>query len=197
MGGEPFMDDPPRGSTPGGIEISADKPGFIRMVQFQYVTEDDAVIEESYHGVPSGDSGTSFGISLGKKAYITRISGQYGQYVDSLKVTTVRDEGGTEPRVETLKFGGPGGPAFFIYQAPAGYEIVGFFGRAHDVVDAIGVLYSPLTNRGANTTFNPAMAQGVGGGFDDFDFGQPEPTEDAGPSPAEPMERSGGPITPR
>ena len=78
------------------------------------------------------DDGTQSVFTLQPGEYITGISGKYGRFVDSIQIhTNLR----VSPR-----YGGSGGSAEYIYEAPSGWEIAGFCGRSGDVIDAIGVV---------------------------------------------------------
>ena len=44
------------------------------------------------------------------------------------------------PSCKAIFVGGPGGTAEYTYEAPPGFEIVGFYGRSGDLVDAMGVV---------------------------------------------------------
>jgi hypothetical protein len=76
--------------------------------------------------------GTMHTFTLQQGEYITGISGKYGRFVDSIQIHTNRR---VSPR-----YGGPGGSAEYIYEAPNGWEVAGFCGRSGDVIDAIGVV---------------------------------------------------------
>lgn len=97
---------------------------------------------KNYNGGTIIRGGTLFGGSggnipvpdfdLAEGEYIVSVEGWYGQFIDSLKITT---SSGNERR-----FGGDGGQARFEYTAPTGCEIVGFWGLCGDLIDAIGVV---------------------------------------------------------
>jgi hypothetical protein len=77
------------------------------------------------------------GINLAPDEYILGISGRFGDHIDSIRIYT--------NKITSPVFGGNGGTDVFSYTAPEGQMIVGFFGRAGDNLDAIGVLYAPCT----------------------------------------------------
>jgi hypothetical protein len=83
--------------------------------------------------------GTKHTFTLQADEYIIGISGRYGTFVDSIIIHTNRRM--------SRSFGGPGGSAEYIYEAPAGYEVAGFCGREGEgegaVIDAIGVVLRP------------------------------------------------------
>jgi hypothetical protein len=214
IGGNPFHDKVPPGTTPGLVRISS-SDDFVIGLQFSYVDENGGVIDGPLHGSTPSPSLLGIGgpekttpISLGNKAYIARISGFYGIYVDSLKITTIRDVGAVSgtPLVEEKKFGGPGGRSFFSYQVPFGYEVVGFLGKSATVIDAIGVEIRPLSERGIRNLGvfgeNFVRTQALDTKFlleisgDDRPPEQDDPPREE-PPPEEPMETSRGPIKPR
>jgi hypothetical protein len=83
--------------------------------------------------------GTKHTFTLQADEYITGISGRYGTFVDSIIIHT-------NNRM-SRSYGGTGGSAEYIYEAPSGYEVAGFCGREGkgegDVIDAIGVVLRP------------------------------------------------------
>ena len=89
---------------------------------------DGKLVDFDIHG-GSGGAGQTFNLS--DLEHIVRIDGRYGSFVNSITITT--DSGLTQT------FGGTGGSADFTYQAPEGFEISGFAGRAGAFIDAIGV----------------------------------------------------------
>ena len=78
--------------------------------------------------------GRTFKLELDE--YLIGISGRFGDHINSIMFYTNKR---TSP-----SYGGSGGTDTFSYTAPAGQRIVGFFGRAGDNLDAIGVLYAPI-----------------------------------------------------
>jgi hypothetical protein len=71
-------------------------------------------------------------LRLDADEFIVSISGQFSTQVDSLRIQTNK-------KISSL-FGGNGGAGAYVYEAPSGTEIVGFYGRAGDTLDAIGVV---------------------------------------------------------
>ena len=78
---------------------------------------------------------------LDSDEYIIRIYGTFGDYVDSIYRIS------TNKRIDALSgtIGGGGGDGWVRYEAPNGYMISGFFGRADIYLDAIGVYYSAVS----------------------------------------------------
>jgi hypothetical protein len=71
-------------------------------------------------------------VRLSADEFIIGISGRFSTCVNSLRIHTTK-------QLSPL-FGGDGGTGDYLYEAPSGAEIVGFFGRARDQLDAIGVV---------------------------------------------------------
>ena len=93
------------------------------------IVHDD--VDLDWHG---GEGGHEEFFQLAPDEYIISISGQYGQFIDSLYIHT------STGRVSKLCFGGRGGHKSYNFTAPDGYEIVGFFGRSGQWIDSIGVI---------------------------------------------------------
>jgi hypothetical protein len=91
--------------------------------------------------VHGGGGGEERVFELEPGEYITAITGRYGNNVDSVVIHT------SEGRQST-RFGGSGGLANFSYEAPYGYEIAGFQGRAGRYIDALGVILRPIATSG-------------------------------------------------
>jgi hypothetical protein len=84
------------------------------------------------------------GFNLDPDEYLIGISGTFGDHINSIMFYTNKR---TSPT-----YGGSGGTDTFSYTAPTGQRIVGFFGRAGDNLDAIGVLYAPIEKIPDKTT---------------------------------------------
>ncbi len=73
-------------------------------------------------------------LDLDQDEVITKIQGRYGNYVDSLTITTSKGK--------TRVYGNPNTLSNpFTFEAPPDKAIVGFWGRSHTFVDAIGVIF--------------------------------------------------------
>jgi hypothetical protein len=83
-----------------------------------------------------GNGGQPQTFRLQQGEFIKRIFGRCGSEVDHIHIVTNLGEIGDG--------GGDGGDKNYEYEAPAGSQIVGFFGRSDVRVDAIGVVYKPL-----------------------------------------------------
>jgi len=113
------------------IEIRVRSGAYIDSIQTVY---NDRMGQGRYVKSQNGGNGGQLSVfKLQPGEYITRISGKYGAFVDSLTVYTSK---GRQKR-----WGGTGGNAHYNYVAPPGTKIHGFFGRSGKFVDAIGVIY--------------------------------------------------------
>jgi hypothetical protein len=98
-------------------------------IQFTHVRHDGTLLDLPHHG---GFGGDQQDFDLVSNEHIVQISGTYDRFVNSITVAT--DIG------HQLTVGNPVGAGAYTYQAPPGFEIVGFFGRSGTLVDAIGVV---------------------------------------------------------
>lgn len=130
-GGKEFLDNPPSGMN--GVDKVIIRSGrYVDSLQM-VVKLDKGTYELARHG-GSGGARSEFNLSEGE--YITQISGSYGGKVDSILF-------GTNKRT-SKEYGGEGGCAHYSYEAPEGYEIVGFYGRSGSLIDAVGIVLSKL-----------------------------------------------------
>jgi hypothetical protein len=130
-GGSPFVDSVPSGAVPSEILIRSGT--YVDTLQMVLQLPNGQIEYMDRHGGNGGDA-DSFDLRDGE--YITAIGGRYGQYVDSIQFYT-------NMRISTI-YGGSGGDADYYYEAPPGWQIVGFYGRSGDYVDAIGVVLAKL-----------------------------------------------------
>lgn len=79
-----------------------------------------------------GEGGRVSRFTLNNDEYIKAIEGRYGRFVDSIRIYTNRRS--------SARYGGTGGTVSYYYEAPAGFEIVGFHGHSGRYVDSIGVI---------------------------------------------------------
>lgn len=128
-GGVEFIDAafPPNSRV---YEVQIRSGAFIDSIQIIHKTPQGVEHAFPKHG---GEGGTLNIFTLGDNEHIIAISGRYGEFIDSLRIHT------DLPR-SSPTYGGPGGEADFNYEAPDGTEIAGFYGRAGDLIDAIGVV---------------------------------------------------------
>jgi hypothetical protein len=82
--------------------------------------------------IHGGNGGALHVFSLDPDEYIIGIGGRWGKYVDSIYIQTNKQTSPLYGRNNTENT--------YYFQAPEGSEIVGFFGRAGALVDAIGAL---------------------------------------------------------
>ena len=132
VGGHPFDDTPPYENAVIS-EVRIWSGACIEALQL-VLDIDGEDIEYSKHG---GRGGNLSIIKLAQNEYITEVYGRYGSYVDSLCIRTSQGQ--------IRRFGGQGGHSEFIYTAPQGYNIIGFWGRAGNIVDALGIHICPLS----------------------------------------------------
>jgi predicted flap endonuclease-1-like 5' DNA nuclease len=131
-GGKPFENyDIPDDARVTAVHVFAE--WVVNAVQFEYVHRDGRAGSRPPVG---GLGGEHFVFSLDEDEYLTGISGYYGWYVDSVCFHTNK-------RVSPL-FGGAGGEREFAFEAPAGHEIGGLFGRCDWHIDALGINLRPL-----------------------------------------------------
>lgn len=127
-GGMNFKDRPPQGKS-RVVEIIIRAGTFIDSVQFIHENDRGRKIPLGKHG---GDGGELYRLKLENGEYVTRISGRYGRFIDSIRIhTNFR----TYPR-----YGGAGGSGAYSLKSPKDAEIVGIFGREGVFIDAIGIL---------------------------------------------------------
>jgi len=129
VGGAPFTDGQTGGRSIAEVRIRSG--AFIDAIQIVYV--DDATGETITNPRHGGSGGKLDVFKLAPKEYITEVGGKHGWYIDSLWIKT--NKGRT-----SKKYGGAGGAVTFTLQAPPGTRIHGFFGRAGNYLDAIGVI---------------------------------------------------------
>ncbi|GBF25981.1 hypothetical protein MnTg02_01017 [bacterium MnTg02] len=132
VGGHPF-DDEPYLEHARLSEIRVWSGYAINAVQLLFDIDGDAV-ESRKHGGHSGSIGT---LRLDDGEYLTEIYGRYGSYVESLCLRTNRGQ--------IRRFGGQGGSNEFVYLAPQGFQITGFWGCAGEMIDSIGVHIAPVS----------------------------------------------------
>ena len=129
-GGNPFADQNiPAGARIAEIRISSgDRVDSVQMI---YVLADGTTMEGARYG---GTGGRYRSFRLDADEYITGISGRYSTMIDSLQIRTNKKN--------SPLFGGSGGTANFQIDVPAGSQAVGFFGRAGQYLDAIGLVHA-------------------------------------------------------
>jgi hypothetical protein len=99
-------------------------------IQFTHLRNNGSLLDLPHHG---GFGGSQTLFDLDRNEHIVKISGRYNKFVTSATVET--------DTARTISVGtGGGGDGEYTYEAPPGFEIVGFFGRSGTLVDAIGVV---------------------------------------------------------
>lgn len=135
VSGTPFDDTPPYNDSKIK-EIRVWSGTCIEALQSVHAIDGEAV-EGKRHGGRSGHLGV---MKLADDEYVIEIYGRYASYIESLNIRTNHGQ--------VRRFGGQGGHAEFIYTAPSGFQIIGFWGRAGHLLDAIGVHITPVLKTG-------------------------------------------------
>jgi hypothetical protein len=126
-GGSEFVDKHlPKGARVIGVKIRSGD--WIDAVELLYKTADGKVESLGKHG---GDGGEEDTFMLEEGEHITGITGKSGTYVMSLTIITNKRKSKT--------YGLGEGDVQYHYEVPHSDEIIGFFGRAADYVDQIGI----------------------------------------------------------
>lgn len=129
LGGQPFLDDLTRAQRIRRITVR--HGGYIDAIQVLWVDNDGKLQQGMRHG---GGGGTESIFELDDDETIVEIRGRAGAYVDRLEFITNKGK--------HAAFGGQGGEPFRI-DIGSDRRLVGFWGRAAGLVDAIGVCLTP------------------------------------------------------
>jgi hypothetical protein len=103
-------------------------------IQFTHLRNNGSLLDLPHHG---GFGGEQTNFDLASNEHIRKISGTYDRFVTSITIETDNPDHRT-----TL---GDASGAKYEYDAPPGFEIVGFFGRSGTLIDAMGVVLRPRT----------------------------------------------------
>jgi hypothetical protein len=137
VGGSLFNDEPLLEAGTRVVRVEIRTGEFVDSVEITHLRPDETLLDLPHHGGFGGEEQT---LDLNREEHITSLDGQYGNadtsFVNSIRIRT--DQG------RSLAGGGPGGDGAYTYEAPQGFEIVGFFGRAGQFVDAIGIVLRPI-----------------------------------------------------
>lgn len=131
VGGHPF-DDEPYLEHARLSEVRVWSGYAVNAVQLLLDIDGEAV-ESRKHGGRGGSLGI---LKLDDGEYLSEIYGRYGSYIESLCMRTNRGQ--------IRRFGGQGGCTEFVYLAPQGFQICGFWGCAGELIDSIGIHLAPL-----------------------------------------------------
>jgi hypothetical protein len=125
--GTEFVDKQlPKGARVIGVKIRSGD--WIDAVELLYKTADGKVESLGKHG---GDGGEEDTFMLEEGEHLTGITGKSGTYVMSLTIITNKRKSKT--------YGLGEGDVQYHYEVPDHDEIIGFFGRAGEYVDQIGI----------------------------------------------------------
>ena len=125
----PVLEEPLNTNT-RVIQVEVRGGEFVDAIQFTHLRNNDTtLLTLAQHGGPGGHEQR---LDINREEHITKISGRYGDFVDSITIET--DKG------QKLEAGGAGGLGDYTYEAPPDFEIVGFYGRSGEFVDAVGVV---------------------------------------------------------
>jgi hypothetical protein len=138
LGGQHFSDGQPAGEFSSDdkrriVQITIRSGSWIDSIQTTYKNMLNQSIQSVQHG---GNGGIKEVFTLGSDEHVTRISGKYGWWIDSILIET------NKGRVKG--WGGSGGSKGFVYNAPSGSKIQGFFGHSGSFLDSIGIILKPL-----------------------------------------------------
>lgn len=129
VGGKVFSDGQKEGARI--IKVIVHSGAFIDSIQvvYGYKGKRGKVFILPRHG---GEGGEKSELQFAPDEYITMVAGQYDVCVNSLMIKTSKNR--------KKKWGMDGGKVDFIYNVPTGSKIIGFFGRAGEFLDSIGVI---------------------------------------------------------
>jgi hypothetical protein len=116
------------------VEVRIRSGALINAIQTVYVNVLGQKYESPWHG---GAGGTLSVFTLAPDEYITRVNGKYGAFMDHLEIITNKGH--------FKGWGGTGGQIGFVYNAPPGSKIHGFFGHSGDLLDSIGVFFKKIS----------------------------------------------------
>src|SRR5258708_1910479 len=156
-GAQPFDDSanfPDHDSEGGRLSmVRGRSANAIESIQFVYLAASGYEMPAPHHGGQGGNEGE---FDIGDGEHLIALEGSFGNYVDFIRLIT--DKGrkkefgtyhalvpwGTAYAVsseEPL----PGVGNYFGYHAPPGYEIFAIWGNSAHLLDAIGVVYRPIS----------------------------------------------------
>jgi hypothetical protein len=123
------------GTRVARVVLSQDKSHeAVEGIQFTHVRQNGTLLDLPHHG---GFGGAQQDFDLARNEHIIKISGTYENFVKSV---TIETNNPTHQITVGYQVG-----AVYTYEAPPGFEIVGFYGRSGTLVDAIGVVVRATT----------------------------------------------------
>ena len=105
---------------------------YVHGIQFQVADDNGGGRSLPVIGNQGGTGVNNYNFVLAKDEYITGISGQFGWYIDCLRIHTNK-------RVSPL-YGGHGGDNSFELSVPEGNQVVGLFGSCDWYLDSLGII---------------------------------------------------------
>ena len=114
-------------------DVDEDHGPVVTSVEFTHLKtagpKKDTLLSLPRHGVGNGGEEK---LDINREEHIVHISGTYGRFVNSITIKTNQNR--------EVSAGEGGGQGEYTYEAPEGFEIVGFHGRSGEFVDAMGVV---------------------------------------------------------
>jgi len=130
-GGQPFK-DPNIFTTGNVVSVAVTWGDYVNSLTVYW---QDTSTGYTYQNQTDGQGGSyydNFVVENQPGEYLYMISGRFGDYVDSMVLTTNLGR-------QSNFYGGGGGSANYILFPPDGWDIVGFCGRAGDWINQIGI----------------------------------------------------------
>lgn len=124
------------------VRIEVKWGDYVNQLLFHYTSPSSGQGVISLGGYDSGSHRVDISLQEGQE--IVALSGNCGDYLDSVTIAMRMPASGVPPIQEYGPYGGPGGEAFAPLSVPDGGRFAGLFGRAGQWVDALGVVYAML-----------------------------------------------------
>ncbi len=135
------------------VEVRIRSGDALDAIQVIYTLPNGQTVAGSRHG---GSGGRESVFRLDADEYIIGLSGRYGDTIDSLRIHTNK-------RVSEA-FGGRGGDRDYRIEVPPGNQAAGITGRSGDLLDAVGLTYTPLGTSGRLGIFSGSRRRPIPSG---------------------------------
>jgi hypothetical protein len=157
-GGEQTFDHPPEGAIVAEVRVNAGE--VIDSIEFIYELPGGDLYEAGKHGGMGGAPWPP--VHVGRTRWISSIRGLHSP--DRCTQVDVYFGGTPTHYVVIGGWHDNSGMVQFEYNAPTGFEIVGFYGRSGAQIDAFGVVFRSLSERriGGLELPTPVDVAGVG-----------------------------------